>query len=716
MREKLVFVLFLIIASPSFVYGQAENYFVKKAPLSSERFDEFCPVYYKNGLVFCSNRDPNFVNKYSNSQGSSFFKIFYIDTSENKTWQDSRLFSKVLKTKLNDGPVTFSKDYKTVFFSRNIYVEGKSGDISSTRNKLGIFTSEYDGDWKKPKDFRYNNEWYNITSPCISPDGTRLYFASDKTGGYGGSDIYFSTWKNDYWSDPVNLGQLVNTSGNEAYPFMSKDGELYFASDKAGGLGGKDIYYTEYVDSTWLEPVHLNEPINSKYDDFSIITDPVMGSGYFSSNRDGSFDIFSFTTIIPQLFYCEQQRTNQYCYRFEDRRDLEFDPNNMLIEWDFGDSNKSTGQDVEHCFPGPGDYNIEEYVVEKQTGHKIFSKQQFVLEIKEIEQPYISSPDIALPSETVTFDALKSHTPGKNITEYFWDFGDGTNAAGEMVNHNFSSAGEYNIKLGLLLRDKSSGEMSRSSVYKTVKVLNNVAEKESYISFNSTVKMVYPKVSEYDHAFIDNNYQAIPGETNDYVFEVKIFTSKIHLESDDNIFRSINRKYFIKEVYQPESETFRYIVSEDASFIRSYLIFRNLISLGFKDAIIQTRVLSSPEDKEFFNLRMVYGNSADDFFGRLDSRLTSAGFTYFDQIFTLLNKFPETKLVIESHTNRTGNSNANLQLSAQRAQTIVNYLSGRGIDYNRLIPRSYGDSRPLALNNSEDEKRKNQRIDLMLIK
>mgnify|MGYP001244667842 CR=1 FL=1 len=696
--------------------GQVNNYNVFKASFSSNRYDEFCPVYYKGGIVFCSNLDVDFLNKYSNQQGQSFFKILYIDTSLNKSWKDARLFSKELKTKMNDGPVSFSIDRKTIYFSRNIYIEGSTGELSSPRNKLGIFYSQYDGVWKKPTDFRYNNEWYNITSPCISPDGTKLFFTSDKPGGYGGTDLYFCQWINGYWSDPVNLGPLVNTSGNESYPFMCRNGELFFSSDKHGGLGGKDIFFTKYIDSLWQEPVHLNAPINSKYDDFGLITDPAMKSGYFSSNRDGSFDIFSFNTVFPQFFYCKEQKINQYCLKFKADSSLNAHTSDLFTEWDFGDSKTAIGEDVDHCFQSSGVYNIKVRLVDRQTGYKIFTRQQYTLELKQIEQPFISSDDYILSGEEMVFDAAASYTPGQAINEYFWDFGDGNNSHGRLAKHRFASSGLYNVTLGLLLRDNNSGELSLKSVYKVIRVFNNANEENSFISLNTNVVKVIPEVTMYDHALITYNQNQPSVDHNVFFYEVEIVTSKNHLDAGDSAFKNLINKYYVKEVYQPESDMYRYIVSEEFDFLRSYQILKNIFALGYKNAVIQKRFLTTPEEKDLYTLENVYGNSADNFFGKQGNRLTSAGIAYLDQIVAMLNRYPETKLLIESHTNRAGNPSANLSLSVQRADAVAKYLVGRGISINRLIPRGYGDKRPLSLNNSEVEKNKDQRIDMMIIK
>ena len=233
MNLKATIFLIMTILLTSSLLAQQQPYTITRAPFSTDTFDEFAPAYYKNGLVFCSDRGQA-VNK----QGQRVLKMYYADITVAKS--PSRLLSKDLKTKLNDGPATFSRNSDTIYFSRNLVVDGNFKLLSTSRNKLGLFYAipEAKG-WSKPRELRFNTEWFNITMPCLSPDGKRLYFASDKPDGYGGMDIYYTNWKNGYWEDPVNLGPLINTTGNETYPFINETGELFFSSD---GLKGPVSY------------------------------------------------------------------------------------------------------------------------------------------------------------------------------------------------------------------------------------------------------------------------------------------------------------------------------------------------------------------------------------------------------------------------------------------------------------------------------------------
>jgi hypothetical protein len=136
MIQKLVVVI-LFALFPQIIFGQSETYTVKKAPFCSDKYDEFSPVFYKNGIVFSSNRNLGLSYR-STSQNKGLFKIYYIDTTGKADWESAKLFSKNLTTILNDGPVTFNWSKDTIYYSRNQDVSSKLSDVSNLRNKLGI--------------------------------------------------------------------------------------------------------------------------------------------------------------------------------------------------------------------------------------------------------------------------------------------------------------------------------------------------------------------------------------------------------------------------------------------------------------------------------------------------------------------------------------------------------------------------------------------------
>ncbi len=216
-------------------------------------------------------------------------------------------FSKDLNTKYHEGPLTFSADGSTLFFTRNNYNEGKSRKSSDNVNKLKLYTAQLrDGGWAEVQEMPFNSDEYSTGHPALSRDGKSLYFVSDRPGGKGGTDVYVARLENSTWSKPVNLGAPINTKGDEMFPFVDERGNLYFASSgQPGGMGGLDLYFASLSTGDATPAiVHLDAPINSKSDDFGLITDASRSTGYFSSNRlNGDDDLFRFVRE-SSLFGC----------------------------------------------------------------------------------------------------------------------------------------------------------------------------------------------------------------------------------------------------------------------------------------------------------------------------------------------------------------------------------------------------------------------------
>lgn len=206
-------------------------------------------------------------------------------------------FSKDLNTKYHEGPLTFSADGNLVVFTRNNYNEGKSSKSSDNVNKLKLYSAELrDGGWANVMELPFNSDEYSTGHPALSRDGKTLYFASDRPGGRGGTDVYVSRLQGRGWSQPANMGPQINTKGDEMFPFVDENDNLYFASNgHPGGLGGLDIYFAALNQGTPQAVTRLEAPINSKADDFGLITDGSRSTGYFSSNRlRGDDDILRF--------------------------------------------------------------------------------------------------------------------------------------------------------------------------------------------------------------------------------------------------------------------------------------------------------------------------------------------------------------------------------------------------------------------------------------
>jgi outer membrane protein OmpA-like peptidoglycan-associated protein len=588
--------------------------------------------------------------------------------------------------------------------------------LSSSRNKLGLFYAVFYGkDWIKIREMRFNTEWYNITMPSLSPDGKRLYFACDKPDGYGALDIYYSQMKNGYWDDPVNLGPQVNTSGNESYPFINEAGDLFFSSDGHPGLGGKDIFVTRPSNgNTWYSPVRLEAPVNSEFDDFGIVTDALMHEGYFSSNRGKTIDIYHFRSGLRQIWFSKPQKENQYCFTISDTGSVKIDTTKLKYVWDFGDNSKTVGISVRHCFPGPGKYSINLDINDQRTGNLFFRKLTYDIEIVDIEQPFISSVDYSLTEENVAFNGQSSYCPGYDITGYFWDFGDGIQAQGERTNHVFSTKGEFNVRLGLVLKSVVSGDVIMRAVTKKVIVFQNAQERDAYIVAKPEVKKNLTDIRQFENVIVKGHYSAENDFMKEAVFQVEILSSSERIPLNNSIFRNVPSKYDVKEIYDPARKTYSYIIDEQISLMETHPAYTDIIESGYSKARVRIFVLTDPAEKELLILKKNYGVLTDTYFD-VNNKLVTNAYLMLDQVVTLMNRYPGIKLEVGVHTDNQGSINVLKSLSQTRAQVLVNYLINRGISGDRLIARGHGGVRPVASNAGWLERRLNRRVDFKII-
>ena len=265
-------------------------YSISKTSINSSKSD-FGPSYYGSSqVVFAS------ANKGSGSEdytwtGEPFLDLHIADIDVNGDLVNNTPFNGGINTKFHESSTTFTKDLKTMYFTRNNYFKGeeKWDDENTIKLKLYRASMQDDDSWGNVEELPFNSDQYSVAHPSLSLDEKRIYFSSDMPGTFGKSDIwYVDIIDKENYGRPVNLGPNINTEERESFPYISSENVLYFSSNGLMGLGGLDIFMTALNSKGFpTSTTNLGEPVNSRYDDFGLIINPEINRGYLSSNRDG---------------------------------------------------------------------------------------------------------------------------------------------------------------------------------------------------------------------------------------------------------------------------------------------------------------------------------------------------------------------------------------------------------------------------------------------
>lgn len=258
-------------------------------------FDEYFPAITADDQTFLYTRN-------NRTENTPLQEDFLVSKKTNGVWLPSTLLGNGINTPGNEGAPSISADGQILFFIACAEIDGSYGPNRKGYGSCDIFYSQKVGSkWSRA----YNlgsviNSNYWETQPSFSADGKTLYFVSNRPGGYGGSDIWYSTLKEDgSWGTPLNIGKKINTAGKEESVYIHPDGKtLYFSSNGHIGMGKLDIYVVRKNDNDeWGTPVNLGYPINTYNDENSLLVNGAGNLAYFASSREGGFgglDLYQF--------------------------------------------------------------------------------------------------------------------------------------------------------------------------------------------------------------------------------------------------------------------------------------------------------------------------------------------------------------------------------------------------------------------------------------
>ncbi len=296
---KRGFILIFFLACFLQVAGQSTGkYQIKFLEVNKKNSDNGVAILDENKLIFTSaDHKVTTAKKNYNPRKD----LYAGDISFDGEIKNVKRVTTDVNKRVNQTGVTYTKDGKTVYFSRNKYKKKLKKQNLPKNQRLIIYKADVaaDGSWKNVKKVPFNKKKFSTGYPVLSADDSKLYFVSDRLPSKGMSDIFVvDVQREGEYSQPRNLGSFVNTDRNETTPYITDQNILYFSSDGHEGLGKLDVFAVEIFDDATSEVYELASPINSINDDFAYIVNKDNNQGFFTSNRlqgDGFNDLYSFT-------------------------------------------------------------------------------------------------------------------------------------------------------------------------------------------------------------------------------------------------------------------------------------------------------------------------------------------------------------------------------------------------------------------------------------
>lgn len=279
-------------------------------------YSDFAPSFYKEGLIFSSDRDTGNFARYRHTWNAKDFLDLYVVNSDSTTIDHVKKLSENVNTRYHESTSVVTKDGKTMYFTRNNSQKRKTVKDNQGVVRLKILRAVLtdEGVWGEVEELPFNSDSYSAANPALSPDEKTLYFVSDMPGTFGASDLYMVAINEDRtFGTPQNLGPNINTEARETFPYVTSEEILYFSSDGHPGLGGLDVFATKIKRQDFSGKIlNVGKPVNSNSDDFTFIFNEELRTGYVASNREeglGYDDIYSFTETRPLEFDCLQKIT-----------------------------------------------------------------------------------------------------------------------------------------------------------------------------------------------------------------------------------------------------------------------------------------------------------------------------------------------------------------------------------------------------------------------
>lgn len=731
---------------------------------------EFCPAVLNNKLVYVAEKQSDFFEYSVDEMNGQPYMNVFVSKIEFEKSSGQKAFSGKINGEYHDGPVSFTSDGKTLLFTRVDYKAKKDKNFVN-RAKI-YFATGHDTKWSSIKEFQYNSDEYSVAHPCISPDGNTLFFTSDMPGGQGGKDLWMCKKNGEAWDKPVNLGVDINTSGDEMFPNVRKDGNLFFASNGLAGLGGLDIFSAKEKEGKWILSRNESMNLNSSADDFSIcfLND---STGYFASNREGGKgkdDIYWFKytnkyiNVTGTVLLTEN--TNDPAKGVKVRL---FGPDNKAIDsvktdvkgffkFENLDADKKYMAEVDSDDPqlvGKARYYMANSngVISRVTNN--YENKKFAFRNLPIDPNGL--PDLYTDDDlTMAGNLLFGENPSKpikntkiKVTNQYGDVVETTttNEFGAFAFRNLPADQNYIVSIEeseldipentkVILTNKSGKEIKSFYTQMKGKFKFNMLSSEKNmlkdldVEDSDLIMQLYGYVYDQDKKPFNNaklflfsqdnqlNQTITTDEKGRFAFK----NLKASLEYLFDIDETDPRISSIKKLYI--ADTKGRIYKELIRTIKGKFQFKILpvdkVAMGdftVDDPWLQVLELKHKAKQDSLNSITIVENI---YYAFGDHKFDKSGQNVLDKVVAVMQSNPGLMVELSSHTDSKSSDQFNNALSQKRAKTAVDYMISKGIAKTRLKAVGYGESRLLnkckdGVECTDDEHAKNRRTEFKIV-
>jgi outer membrane protein OmpA-like peptidoglycan-associated protein/tetratricopeptide (TPR) repeat protein len=739
------------------------EYEVKNIERINTAKSEFSPVVFKNKLAFVAEKESfNFVDYSVNDYNGEPYLNMYVAEINGAEAKKTKTFAKKINSEYHDGPASISADGTTLYFTRVNYKSQK--DFVNTA-KIFIATG-HDRSWGNIRAFDHNSDKYSVAHPSINAEANVLFFCSDMPGGLGGKDIWMSKKNSSGWDKPVNLGPDINTSGDEMFPAIRKDGILYYSSNGLPGYGGLDVYSARSVDNKWILIRNEGLNINSSADDFGIafLNDSI---GYFSSNRvggKGKDDIYwykftnKFIAIEGTVLLTENANDPAKGVNviLADAKGNHLDSmktgNDGTFQFKNLDGEKKYMAIIDSDDPqfnGKARYFLSD---KNKIIHRVSNKEggeKFVFKNLPIDPNGL--PDLYTEDNlTLAGNLLYGENPSKPIKntriKIVNEYGDvveetTTNEFGAFAFRNIPSDQNYIVSI-------EEGDISLPANTKVTLTNKSGKELKTFMTgsgkFNfkilSAEKNLLKEMDADDANLIMDIYGYMYDQNKKPITNTKIKIKEEGSSFDPVVVTSNDKgKFSFKNLKGDKSYLFeadetdpsmkgvtRIYIADSRGKIYKVLDKNGSGKFVFKmldadKAAMGEFVVDDPwlqvlemknKAKELTIIENIYYASGD-------YKLDAAGVQILNKVISVLNSNPKLMIELSSHTDSKSSDEFNLGLSKKRAQFAVDYMTAKGINKKRLKAVGYGETKLLnkcgnGVECSDEEHKINRRTEFKI--